>query len=566
MNKNKAELEKAIRTQPSKHSPVVIAVIALVLLLIGCTPGRVATIDNIRITIEADGKQVPLQVPGGTTVQTALQQASITLNNLDRVDPPSYNVLANNSVVKVTRVREVFSVQETIVPFEKQTVHNESLPDGKTMLVQQGVNGSEQVTFRQVFENDKEVSKTVFKSEMIVEPMPEIMMVGVQKPFTPVPIPGKLVYLTGGNAWMMQTSTDNRKPVVTTGDLDGRIFSVSPKGDWLLFTRAEKVAATDKPASSGATAAPAKINSLWAVNLSEENSKPVNLKVDNVIHFAEWVPGKGLTITYSTVEPRETAPGWQANNDLQLLTFASTGAVIKQEKILETNMGGVYGWWGTSFAWSPDGALLAYARPDQVGLVDLDKKTQIPLANIVPYQTGSNWAWVPGLGWSADHNVMFLVTHMPKAGMESSEASPLFDLAGLPLNLDDLGASGPLISIVPQAGMFTYPVPAPVIRPDTHGYQVAFLQAIFPEQSDSKRYRLVIMDRDGSDRKVIFPPEDQQGLDPDPQGKAWSPSTFDNGHFWMAVSYQGNIWLVDTETGDSQEITGDGLISRMDWK
>ncbi|HEX9018128.1 MAG TPA: G5 domain-containing protein, partial [Anaerolineaceae bacterium] len=444
----------------------------VVLVLTGCSAAQ-ATTEMVAVTISVDGKQIVQQVPVGTTVQNALQKANITLNNLDRVEPASYTILGPKDVVKVTRVREVFSVKETIVPFERQTIHNESLPEGKTLLVQQGVNGVEQVTYRQVLENDQEISNGVFKTEIITDPQPEVMMVGVQKPFTPVPIPGRLVYLAGGNAWLMETTTGNRRPLVTTGDLDGRVFEVSPKGDWLLYSRADKSADT----TSGTDASQAKkINSLWAVDVSEEGSKPINLKVANVIHFAAWVPGKGLTITYSTVEPRSTSPGWQANNDLQMLTFAASGAIIKQETILETNMGGLYGWWGTSYEWSPDGALLAYIRPDEIGLVDLEKKGQVPLLTLTPYQTGSNWAWVPGLAWSPDHYVLYTVTHAPKAGLESGEASPLFDLTGLALGRQPFNASSPPIPVVAQAGMFAYPAVSPANKDG--GFKVAYLKAI----------------------------------------------------------------------------------------
>ena len=531
----------------------------LAVLLAGCTQAQ-PTQENVRVTLVVDGKQLSLQLPPGTTTQNALQQAGITLNTLDRVEPPSYTILANEDSIKVTRVREVFTIKENIIPFERQTVNNESLADGRTLLVQQGVNGIEQVTYRQVFENDKEISNSIFKKEIISEPLAEVMMVGVQKPFTPVPIPGKIAYLAGGNAWLMQNTTGNRLPVVTTGDLDGRVFALSPKGDWLLFSRAEKPAEEGEEDEESETVQ--HINSLWAVDLTEENSKPINLKVYNVIHYAGWVPGKGLTITYSTVEPRETAPGWQANNDLQMLTFSSTGSTGKQETILETNMGGLYGWWGSIFNWSPDGTLLAYARPDEVGLVDLEKKTQVPLTTLLPFQTGSNWAWVPGLSWSADKRVLYLVTHAPKAGLESEEASPLFDVSGLPLGLEPMIESGPLISIVPQAGMFAYPVPSPL--EGDNSYRVAYLRAIFPEQSDSKRYRLAIIDRDGSNSKVIFPAEDRPGLDP--QRVVWSQQPFGNGTLWLAVNYQGNLWLVDSTNGEAQQITGDGLVSRIDWR
>lgn len=520
-------------------------------LLAACSPVQ-ATLENIRITIDVDGKLIGLQVPPGTTTQVALERAGITLNNLDRVDPPSYSILANNSIIRITRVREVFTVKENPIPFESKHLFNETLPLDKEICVQSGVNGQEQVTYRQVFENDQEVSNAVFKTEIIAEPVTELCMRGVSKPFTPVAIPGKIAYLTNGNAWLMETTTGNRRPVVVTGDLDGRIFSLSPKGDWLLYSRGEKEAA----ATEGT--APARINSLWAIDLTEENARPINLKVDNVVNFAAWVPEKGLTITYSTVEPTATEPGWQANNDLQMLTFAPTGTVAKLEKILETNMGGVYGWWGTDFAWSPDGTSLAYARPDEVGLVDIEKKTQVALTTILPFQTGKNWAWVPGIGWSPDHNVLFLVNHRPGAEYENTQMaqlSPLFDLAGFPID------NGPLVSIVSEVGMFAAPVPSQMIG---QGYRVAYLQSREPRQSETRPYRLGVMDRDGSNRKLIFPREDQQGLKP--QRVAWSPATFDNGHLWLAVNYQGDLWLVDSETGDANQVTGDGSVNRIDWK
>jgi hypothetical protein len=49
-------------------------------------------------------------------------------------------------------------------------------------------------------------------------------MVGTRMPFIPVSIPGKIAYLLGSNAWIMDQSTGNREPVVTTNDLDGRVF------------------------------------------------------------------------------------------------------------------------------------------------------------------------------------------------------------------------------------------------------------------------------------------------------------------------------------------------------
>lgn len=556
-----------LRLRGSRHSiqKIVRAVTLLltIVLLMGCTSGQQATPDLVRIIVEADGKQVPVQVNSGTTVQMALQQAGITLGNLDRVTPPSFTILASGDQVQVTRVREEFTLQEEIVPFKSIKVSNESMPvDEKPVLTQPGKNGIRQVTYRRVFEDEQEVSNTIIKDELIVEPLDEIYMVGVQRPFSPINIPGRLAYLAGGNAWVMEGSTGDRRPVVTTGDLDGRVFSLSPKGEWLLFTRTEtpanaEAAAAGQPQTAATEDAASRINTLWAVDLTEEGARPVNLKVENVIHFADWVPGRGLTVAYSTVEPRETAPGWQANNDLHLLTFAATGTVAKLEEIIETNAGGLYGWWGTAYAFSPDGARLAYARPDSIGLVDMEEKTTTELLAVTPFQTGSDWAWVPGMAWSPDGRVLYTVTHAPKAGLENQETSPLFDLTAVVMD-------GPMISVVPQAGMFAYPNtsnPLPGL-----GTQVAFLQAIFPEQSDSRRYRVAVMDRDGSNRSTIFPPDDFQGMDPDPKGIDWSPEPFENGSLWLAVNYRGDLYLVDSVNGTMEQVTGDGLISRLDWR
>ena len=531
--------------------------------LAGCSFSRpIEQASTIKVSIEVDGKQTSIEVPSGTTAQGALDKAGISLNNLDRLDPPSYTLLSNGVTLKVTRVREEFTLQETVVPFERQTVRNESLPEGQTLLVQTGVNGVQQVTYRQVYEDDKQVSNTIFKTEIITEPLPEIIMVGVQKPFSPVTITGSLAYLAGGNAWLIEKSTGNRRPLVTTGDLDGYIFSLSPQADWLLFSRKEKEGSSVENTVKN-------INSLWVIHLTEEGARPISLKVNNVIHFADWVPGQGQTILYSTVEPRSTAPGWQANNDLHLIMFATNGLLVKNEEIIQTNAGGLYGWWGTNFAFSPDGALLAYARPDSVGLVDLEKKELKPLVDILPFQTGSDWAWVTGLSWSSNHRVLYFVSHAPKAGLDNPEASPLFNLSAVAFSeTGEAGAKvytpGPVINLVPQSGIFSYPVASPLIG--SSGYQVAYLQAIFPEQSENNRYRLVIMDRDGSNKDLLFPPQDYQGMTPSKKRMVWSPQPFQNGNYWLAVIYQGNIWLVDSANGQAQQITGDGLISWIDWK
>lgn len=515
----------------------------VMLSLSACSNPTTATQATIQINLKVDGSTQQVQIPPGSSVQYALDSAKVKLGELDRIDPPSYTILANGDMIQVTRVREEFEIEESTIPFERQTVRNESMPEGQTRLIQAGNNGSQQTTYRVLYENDQEISRSIFKVDTLVEAQAEIIMVGVQTPFSPTPIPGRLVYLTGGNAWLMEETTGNRRPLVTSGDLDGRIFSLSPDTSWLLFTRKAAADSSD-------------INTLWALNLDQDNARPLNLKVKNVILFADWVPGKGLTIAYSTVEPRAAAPGWQANNDLYELTFGSGGTIVHQEKILDASSGGIYGWWGTSYAWSTDGQSLAYARPDGIGLVDLEKKALVPLLDLIPYQTGSDWAWVPGLGWSGDHSILYVTVHAQMAGLTNNEASPLFNLAAI---LPE--QSNEPLTLIQQSGMFAYPQPSPVTA--NGQYQVAYLQAIFKDQSDTSNYRVMVMDQDGSNQQELFPEQGSPGIEP--QKLVWSPAAMEDV-YWLAVVYQDNLYFVSTSNGQSQQITGDGLVTMIDWK
>ncbi|HJS29068.1 MAG TPA: G5 domain-containing protein [Anaerolineales bacterium] len=525
--------------------------ILVALSLAGCTSPKI-TQSQISVQIEADGEIHSALMDAGSTVQDALTELGIEAGSLDRVEPQPFTLLADGMEITLVRVEEEFVVEEVIVPFGQQVLRNESLPEGETRLIQPGVNGLEEITYRKLFEDGVEVSNSRVKSSILQEPMPEIVMVGSQSPFAAIPIPGKLVYLSGGNAWVMEGSTGTRRPIVTTGDLDGRIFRLSPDGASLLFTRAS----TD----------PEAINSLWIAPTGEEGGDLLDLEVENVIHFADWSPRSSQILAYSSVEPRETAPGWQANNDLNVINLNAAGLVSRRDATLEANSGGIYGWWGTDFAWSPEGLELAYARPDGIGLLDLDEGNVTPLLDITPLQTNSDWAWVPGLSWSPDGNTLFTVDHSPPQGVVTQEESPLFDLKAFPLL-----AGGP-VSMVPEVGMFAYPVSSPLTGEDADdsGYRLAYLQSIFPTQSDTSRYRLVVMDRDGSNRRELFPPAGAAGLDP--QRVVWSPFPLtasqegvDPGPV-IALVYQGNLWLVDAASGEAWQLTGDGLTSRLDWK
>jgi hypothetical protein len=524
-----------------RRSNLLPAILLLVTLLASCKSPQLNS--GITITVTADGVTRDVSVPQGLTVSQALESAGIEIGSLDKSEPPLYTVISDGDAVTLVRVEETFETEEVVVPFERQVVRNETLPEGETHLVQAGVNGLEEITYRRILEDKVEVSETVVKTVVLKEALPEIVMVGAQASFVPLNIPGTLAYLAGGNAWIMEGSTANRRVIVSTGDLDGRIFTLSPNGEYLVFTRK-----SSKPADE-------EINTLWAVRTRNLDPKLISLQAKNVVHFAAWIPGTN-SIAYSTVEPRSAAPGWQANNDLYRVSLTNSGS---PKRILYPSSGGVYGWWGMNFAFAPDGRL-AYARPDGIGLVDQDSGRLKPLLEITPLNTHSDWAWIPPIVWGADGNGLYFVSHAPAPAPISGEESPYFDLSALSFKNEAA------VSLVNSTGMFAYPSISPIRYIGREAaFQVAYLQSIFIDQSESSRYRLIVMDRDGSNSRALFPPADKNGLEP--QTPAWAPAEVEgqDGDF-IAVTYQGNLWLIDSGSSNTYQVTGDGLITRLDWK
>lgn len=511
-----------------------ILILLFTLLLAGCD--GLPHGNDVLVTVIDSGNQTQIKGASGLTVKHFLEESNFTLNPLDRTDPPTTSIVNENITIVITRVIEEFDIQQAIIPFEQQTVKNESLPEGQSVLIQAGSNGVQENTYRILYENGKETSRSFVSSEIIQSSKPEIVMIGVLSPFTPQTIPGAIAYITSSNAWIMDGNTGNRRPVVSTGDLDGRIFSISPDREWLLFSRS--------------TQQDGEINSLWLANLSADKPEPIKTGISNVVNYADWIPGRSHAFSYSTVEPVPTAPGWNANNDLLIYKFDNDGNELENKLIVDKNSGGISGWWGTVYEWSTNGSKLAYARPDSIGTVDLESGELTSLINFEPYATDGDWAWIPGIKWSPDDRTIFTV-QIPNS-INGVMQNPALSTLLLP--------DGQLITLVNNCGLFCYPVPSPI---ETDGsYRVAYLSSIISDQSETSSYNLRIMDQDGSNQRKLFPDEGVQGLSP--QSIKWSPEWASDN--LIAVVSQENLILINTSIGALKKITGDGSVSKIDWK
>jgi hypothetical protein len=159
---------------------------------------------------------------------------------------------------------------------------------------------------------------------------------------------------------------------------------------------------------------------------------------------------------------------------------------------------------------------------------------------------------MPGLAWSPDGGLLYTVEHMQQEDLDIQERSPYFDLVAA-------YASGQTDTIASSVGMFAAPQASPEIA---GAYMLAYLRAFTPAQSDISAYELVVDEADGGNPRALFPPAGAPGLQP--QRVAWSPAR--DGGAYIAFIYQGNLWLVDVNSGAAEQITGDSLVSAISWR
>jgi hypothetical protein len=295
---------------------------------------------------------------------------------------------------------------------------------------------------------------------------------------------------------------------------------------------------------------------LWLLPDTTREAQPTALVPQNVL-YADWVPGAENTISYSTGEPRAAAPGWESYNDLWIMRLDPvTGDSVGLRELVSRSQGGLYGWWGTEFQWSPDGSRLAWTRADSMGLVDLNTGALNPLLTYPVFNTRQSWSWRATVSWTPNANLLLTTVHGDPIGSEPPESSPAFHVAAA----DPNGSFS--VNIVENAGIWSMPRFSPLQSAgDRVVGAMAYLKArdLANSINDSAEYDLIIADRDGSNARRLFPAAGQPGLTAS-AGLTWSPDGT-----MLAFIYQGNLWVIDAASGIAHQLTLDGRASRPVW-
>jgi len=504
------------------------------LILPACGPP-----EPMPVTIAVDGGQRVVQTTSAT-VRDVLGENGIILGELDRVEPDLWVGTTPGMTVTVIRVEEKQEAVREVVPFQHKTIKSEAMAEGETRLIQPGANGEVEIIYRVLLEDGVEVARNELRRVTINPAVDEIVVVGTHGALVSVPITGTITYLSAGNAWLMREASGGRRPLTSEGDLDSRVFALSPDGRQLLFTR------------SGGTDPTAPLNTLWVITTTVlgETAQPLDLEG---LNYGQW-SSDSRRFAYSTAERTEGSPGWKANNDLWIASFTETEASpISVTQILSPSAESVYSWWGTRYAWSPDESYFAYAQADQAGIIDAASGERTPLIQFPVYHTYGEWVWTPGLSWSPDSRFIACVVHGPsETGEETPQDSPVFDVWVVSID------GQVQVKLVSQAGMWAAPHWSPVRQAsDRQESSIAYGRAQDPYNSQLGLYDLYVMDRDGSNEFKLFPSGDELGLEA-PQ-MAWSPDGDQ-----LVIAHNGNLYRLGLD-GQLRQLNADGESGHPRW-
>ncbi|WP_078429497.1 ubiquitin-like domain-containing protein [Alkalihalobacterium alkalinitrilicum] len=133
------------------------------------------------VRVKSDGEEHEVWTTS-TTVADFLERESITLGELDRVEPALEEELNSEEDIKVVRVEKVTDVVEEAVAFATVTRNDSSLQKGNEKVVETGQNGLVEKHYEVILEDGKEVSRELVKTETTRDSKDRVVAVGTRQP------------------------------------------------------------------------------------------------------------------------------------------------------------------------------------------------------------------------------------------------------------------------------------------------------------------------------------------------------------------------------------------------
>lgn len=131
----------------------------------------------IDVQVLVDGKDLKIK-SAERTVGKMLKAENITISSIDKVKPLQSDPIKKNLKVVITRVNSQTFTEVQPVAFQTEIQKDDSKGNDEQQVVQQGVNGSKEVTTKVTYEDGKEVSRNIVSEIVKSQPVQAIISVG----------------------------------------------------------------------------------------------------------------------------------------------------------------------------------------------------------------------------------------------------------------------------------------------------------------------------------------------------------------------------------------------------
>ncbi len=137
------------------------------------------------VTVHVSDGEVDADVElTGATVQDAIDEAGITLEENDEVNYDLTVYLTDGMEITVTHrnnITKTVVTEEVEIAYETVTEDSDELLVGETEVKQEGVNGIQKNTYEVTYSDDEEVSRELISEEVVQEPVDEIILSGTKE-------------------------------------------------------------------------------------------------------------------------------------------------------------------------------------------------------------------------------------------------------------------------------------------------------------------------------------------------------------------------------------------------
>lgn len=141
---------------------------------------RIIIKEPISVGLAVDGIEKKVDTKA-TTVAEFLAEQEITLSGQDYTKPTQSESLNEGTFIEIIRKTTKEETLTKTVAFQTEKKNDATLNKGEQKVLQAGVNGSKDVTYSVIYENDVEVSRSVVSEKITKDATSKIVAIGTKE-------------------------------------------------------------------------------------------------------------------------------------------------------------------------------------------------------------------------------------------------------------------------------------------------------------------------------------------------------------------------------------------------